>query len=221
MSKNKLARFEESRNFPNLIQAGYFELIQKYHLRGNWAQNHFHNSNPIVLELGCGKGEYTLALARKNADANYIGIDNKGARLWRGCRTAIEDGVSNVAFFRTRIEQIEQIFAPNEISGIWITFPDPHPQNSKSEKRLTSPRFLEHYRNILVPESIIHLKTDELQLFEYTLNVIKEKRMQLLFHSFDLYNEATFEEASLVQTFYEKSFLAQGKKIKYLRFRIS
>lgn len=220
MSKHKLARFEECRTFPNLIQAGYFELLQKYPLRGKWAQNYFRNNNPIILELGCGKGEYTLALARKNEGTNFIGIDNKGARLWRGCRTALDEGLTNVAFFRTRIEQIEQLFAPNEISSIWITFPDPHPRESRSEKRLTSPRFLDHYINILQPGSVVHLKTDDLHLYEYTIKVIHEKQMQLILFTPDLYRDALLDEASMVQTFYEKNFITQGKTIKYLRFRI-
>lgn len=220
MAKNKLERFEECKTFPNLIQAGYFDLLKDYPLKGKWAEKYFENNHSIVLELGCGKGEYTVALAEKNNQINYIGIDNKGARLWRGCKNSIEKNLSNVCFIRTRIEQIERLFAPGEISEIWITFPDPQPRSSRESKRLTAPRFLAHYKNILKPESIIHLKTDNTGLFEYTLETISNQGHELLFHSFDLYGLNLEDEASSVQTFYEKMFLEQGIPIKYLRFRL-
>jgi len=220
LAKNKLERFEECKTFPNLIQTGYFDLLKDYPLKGNWAEKYFENNHPIVLELGCGKGEYTVALAEKHRQTNYIGIDNKGARLWRGCKNAIEKNLSNVCFIRTRIEQIESLFAPGEISEIWITFPDPQPRSSRESKRLTAPRFLAHYKNILQPASIIHLKTDNTGLFEYTLETISNQSHELLFHSFDLYGLNLEDEASSVQTFYEKMFLEQDIPIKYLRFRL-
>jgi tRNA (guanine-N7-)-methyltransferase len=220
LAKNKLERFEECKTFPNLIQAGYFDLLKDYPLKGNWAEKYFNNNNPIILELGCGKGEYTVSLAEKNNHINYIGIDNKGARLWRGCKIAIEKNLHNVCFIRTRIELIERFFGQGEISEIWITFPDPQPRSSRERKRLTSPRFLAHYKNILKPESIIHLKTDNTGLFEYTLETVSEQGHDLLFHSFDLYGLNLEDDASSVQTFYEKIFLEQGIKIKYLRFRL-
>jgi tRNA (guanine-N7-)-methyltransferase len=220
LAKNKLERFEECKTFPNLIQAGYFDLLKDYPLKGKWSEKYFENNHPIVLELGCGKGEYTVALAEKNRQINYIGIDNKGARLWRGCKNSIEKKLSNVCFIRTRIEQIERLFAPGEISEIWITFPDPQPRSSRESKRLTSPRFLAHYKNILQPASIIHLKTDNTGLFEYTLETISNQGHELLFHSFDLYGLNLDDAASSVQTFYEKMFLEQGIPIKYLRFRL-
>lgn len=220
LAKNKLERFEECKTFPNLIQAGYFDVLKDYPLKGNWAAKYFENQQPIVLELGCGKGEYTVALAEKNKHSNYIGIDNKGARLWRGCKNAIARNLQNVCFIRTRIELIERFFAPGEINEIWITFPDPQPRNSREKKRLTSPRFLAHYKKILKPGSIIHLKTDNTGLFEYTLDTIREQGHELIFHSFDLYNLNLEDDASSVQTFYEKMFLEQEIKIKYLRFRL-
>jgi len=219
LAKRKLERFEECKTFPNLIQAGYFDLLSDYPLKGNWASKYFHNDHPIVLELGCGKGEYTVSLAEKDRKKNYIGIDNKGARLWRGCKNALEKNLNNVCFIRTRIELIERFFAPGEISEIWITFPDPQP-GSRERKRLTSPRFLAHYQNILKPGSTIHLKTDNTPLFEYTLETIKEQGHRLLFHSFDLYGMNLNDDASSVQTFYEKMFLEQGIGIKYLRFAL-
>lgn len=219
MVKKKLERFEECKTFPNLIQAGYFDLLKDHPLKGKWAEKFFENNNPVLLELGCGKGEYTIALAEKTPHLNYIGIDNKGARLWRGCKTAIEKEFDNVCFIRTRIELIERLFAPGEVSEIWITFPDPQP-GSRERKRLTSPRFLAHYKNILKPSSIIHLKTDNTPLFEYTLEIIGEEDHELLFHSFDLYGLNLEDDASSVQTFYEKMFLEQEIQIKYLRFRL-
>jgi tRNA (guanine-N7-)-methyltransferase len=220
LSKRKLERFEECKTFPNLIQAGFFDLMEDYPLKGNWASKFFSNNYPITLELGCGKGEYTLALAKKNPEKNFIGIDNKGARLWRGCKNALEQQLGNVGFIRTKIELIERFFAPGEISEIWITFPDPQPRSSRELKRLTSPRFLKHYAAILNPGSIIHLKTDNTPLFEYTLEVVRDYGHELLFHSFDLYGLDLEDDASSVQTFYEQMFLAQDMKIKYLRFSL-
>jgi tRNA (guanine-N7-)-methyltransferase len=220
LAKNKLEKFRECKTFTNLIQVGYFDLLKDYPLKGHWAKKYFRNQNPIVLELGCGKGEYTVSLAERTKDKNFIGIDNKGARLWRGCKTALEKNLANVCFIRTRIELIERLFASNEISEIWLTFPDPQPRNSKENKRLTSPRYLTHYKNIMVPEGIIHLKTDNTALFEYTLETIEKHKHSLLFHSFDLYGLNLNDEASSIQTFYEKMFLEQSVNIKYLRFKL-
>lgn len=220
MAKRKHERFEECKTFPNLIQAGFFDLLKDYPLKGKWAEKYFGNDHPIILELGCGKGEYTVSLGERNRNTNYIGIDNKGARLWRGCKTAIEKNLDNVFFIRTRIELIERFFAPGEISEIWITFPDPQPGSSRVRKRLTSPRYLGSFKNITKPASIIHLKTDNTGLFEYTLETIEQLGLELLFHSYDLYGLNLNDDASGVQTFYEKMFLNQGISIKYLRFRL-
>ena len=218
MGKNKLARFEENLTFPNLFQVSYEDLNNNnFDLRGHWHDKFFGNDNPIVLELGCGKGEYTVALARKYPDKNFIGIDIKGARLWRGCKTSNEEGMKNVAFIRTRIQLIESFFAPCEVSEIWVTFPDPQPK--KPNKRLTSERFLSYYKKILKPGSTVHLKTDSYELYDYTLNeVIPQGNYPVLFATDDLYGTPLDLEVCEVQTFYESMFLKEGKKITYIQF---
>ena len=220
MGKNKLARFEENLTFPNLFQVSYEDLKNnKFELKGRWHEQFFGNDNPIVLELGCGKGEYTVALARKYPEKNFIGIDIKGARLWRGCKTSNEEGMKNVAFIRTRIQLIEQFFAAGEVSEIWVTFPDPQPK--KPNKRLTSERFLSYYKNILRPDSTIHLKTDSYELYDYTLNeVIPQGNYQVVFATDDLYGTPCDLEVCEVRTFYESMFLKEGKKITYIQFKI-
>ena len=220
MGKNKLARFEENLTFPNLFQVSYEDLKNnKFEMKGCWHEQFFGNDNPIVLELGCGKGEYTVALARKYPEKNFIGIDIKGARLWRGCKTSNEEGMKNVAFIRTRIQLIEQFFAHGEVSEIWVTFPDPQPK--KPNKRLTSERFLSYYKNILSPDSTIHLKTDSYELYDYTLNeVIPQGNYQVVFATDDLYGTPCDLEVCEVQTFYESMFLKEGKKITYIQFKI-
>ena len=220
MGKNKLARFEENLTFPNLFQVSYEDLQNnRFELKGRWGADFFKNDNPIVLELGCGKGEYTVALARKYPDKNFIGIDIKGARLWRGCKTSNEEKMGNVAFIRTRIQMIEHFFAPCEVSEIWVTFPDPQPK--KPNKRLTSERFLSYYKKILRPDSIVHLKTDSYELYDYTLNeVIPEGKYKVLFATDDLYSSDFQDDVREVQTFYESMFLNEGKKITYIQFKI-
>ena len=220
MGKNKLARFEENLTFSNLFQVSYEDLKDnKFELKGRWHEQFFCNNNPIVLELGCGKGEYTVALARKYPEKNFIGIDIKGARLWRGCKTSNEEGMKNVAFIRTRIQLIEQFFAAGEVSEIWVTFPDPQPK--KPNKRLTSERFLSYYKNILRHDSTIHLKTDSYELYDYTLNeVIPQGNYQVVFATDDLYGTPCDLEVCEVRTFYESMFLKEGKKITYIQFKI-
>ncbi|MBR1644454.1 MAG: tRNA (guanosine(46)-N7)-methyltransferase TrmB [Bacteroidaceae bacterium] len=219
MGKHKLARFAENLTFSNLIQVGYDQLeAGTFEWRGRWA-DYFKNDNPIVLELGCGKGDYTIALAKQDATRNYIGVDIKGARLWRGAKTATEEAMPNVAFIRTRIELIDRFFAPNEVSEIWITFPDPQPK--KPNKRLTSPRFLELYRHMVRPGSLVHLKTDSLELHRYTVDeVVRPLAYPIETATDDLYASSYEGEAKLVQTFYEQMFLSQGKPITYLKFRL-
>ncbi len=219
MSKGKLEKFAENATFPHLLQPTFEELKNgQFDMKGRWHE-FFGNDNPIILELGCGKGEYTVALAERYPGNNYIGIDIKGARIWRGAKTSFENNQRNVAFLRMRIDMILNAFAPGEIHGIWITFPDPQP--GKARKRLTSPMFLNRYKQLLSPGSIIHLKTDNQPFFEFTLETIAEERHELLFHTFDLYNSNLNEDVMLTQTFYEKMFLAEGIPIKYLRFRLS
>ena len=219
MGKHKLARFAENLTFPNLFQVSFEQLQEQgFEWRGRWAE-FFGNDNPIVLELGCGKGEYTIALARENAARNHIGIDIKGARLWRGAKTAYEEQMKNVAFIRTRIEMINSFFADEEVSEIWITFPDPQPK--KPMKRLTSERFLEHYRPMLKTGSFIHLKTDSRELYDYTMDeVIAPAGYEVEFHTADLYASGYGGMATAVQTFYESMFLKEGKPITYIKFKI-
>lgn len=219
MAKHKLARFAENLTFPNLFQVSYEYLMANiFEYQGKWSQ-FFGNDNPIVLELGCGKGEYTVALAEANPNRNYIGVDIKGARLWRGAKTSNENHMKNVAFLRTRIQLIEKLFAPGEVSEIWITFPDPQPK--KPNHRLSSERFLGYYKKILKPNSIVHLKTDSWELHDYTLNeVIPAGNYAVDFATDDLYNSGYQGEATAVQTFYESMFLKEGKPITYIKFRI-
>ncbi len=218
MPKKKHARFAENLTFPHLFQVSFEELQEKdFAMKGKWIQ-FFGNENPIILELGCGKGEYIVALSERYPDKNFIGIDIKGARMWRGAKTTFENNVKNAAFVRTRIDQIECLFDNGEVDGIWITFPDPQP--TKARKRLTSPLFLNRYKKFLKPGSIINLKTDNSDLFSYTLEVIKEEGYELLFHTFDLYNSNLNDDVMLTQTHYEKLFLEQNVPIKYLRFKI-
>ncbi|MBN2175970.1 MAG: tRNA (guanosine(46)-N7)-methyltransferase TrmB [Bacteroidales bacterium] len=218
MAKKKLQRFEENKTFYNLFQPEYEEVEKVFFLKGNWNRNFFNNQNPIVIELGCGKGEYSIGLARKFAGKNFIGIDRKGARIWRGCKTSVEESLINVAFLRIRVELLEKVFDRQEVSEIWITFPDPHPKSKESKRRLTSPRFLKIYQNILAPGGIIHLKTDNGDLFDYTLEVIREFNYNLHYQTKDLYKSAFGGEAPKIQTFYERMFLDENTQIKYLLF---
>lgn len=221
LGKNKLAKFEENLGFKNLFQFPATILPWEAPLRGHWQEGYYGNSNPVVLEMGCGKGDYTVGLARRYPDKNFVGLDIKGARLWRGCKTATEESMANVAFVRTRAEFVERVFAPGEISEIWITFPDPQP--SKPNKRLCSPMFLERYRKLFPGgRGIVHLKTDDGDLYEYCLHeVVEPAGYEILASTADLYAEETAQsEAAAVQTFYEKRWLAEGRKIKYLAFRL-
>lgn len=217
MGHHKLQRFAENLTFPNLFQVGFEELQRDgFALRGRWVE-HFGNRGGITLELGCGKGDYTLALARLHPDRNYIGVDIKGARLWRGAKTAVEEPLANVAFIRTRIEMIDRFFAEGEVDEIWVTFCDPQPK--KPGKRLTSPRFLDTYAHFLAPQSRIHLKTDSQELYHYTLDeVLPFRDVELQYATDDLYHTDYDGEAKLTQTFYERTFLAEGKPITYIQW---
>lgn len=187
-------------------------------LQGKWHHDYFNNPHPITLELGCGRGEYTVNLARLFPKRNFIGIDIKGARLWRGAKTGIEENLKNVAFLRIQIENIATCFDKEEVAEIWITFPDPQPQLSRIRKRLTHPRFLESYKKILQPNGLIHLKTDNDRLYEYTLQVIKDWGLKLLKNTANLYESGLMNEVLAIQTTYEKTYRSQGKNINYLCF---
>lgn len=220
-SKNKLKRFRENEAFANVIQPARQEVLEDRFLwRGKWNQR-FGNTHPIVLELGCGKGDYTLALARRNPDVNYIGVDIKGARIWRGAKTALEDQLSNAAFLRTNIELIDRLFAPGEVTEIWITFPDPQIKFKRTKHRMTNPQFLERYRRILRPGGRVHLKTDSEFMHGYTLGLLQGLGMKIHYSNHHIYhNEGAPKEVVEVQTFYEKQYIQQGKRITYLAFSL-
>lgn len=222
-SKNKLKRFKENEQFDNVIQPSREELIDNsLDLKGNWRKVFFKNEKPIVLELGCGKGEYTVELARQNPGKNFIGIDIKGARFWRGAKTALEENLENVAFVRTQIELIEYVFAENEVSEIWITFPDPQIKYKRTKHRLTNSEFLKRYKKILKNQGIVHLKTDSEFMHGYTLGLLHGEGHEVLYAHHDIYsNEYSPKEVTGIQTFYEKQYLEKGKPITYIRFRIN
>jgi tRNA (guanine-N7-)-methyltransferase len=212
LGKDKLRRFAELETFSNVFQ------LNSVH-KGKWNKDYFKNEQDIVLELGCGRGEYTVSLAHYFPTKNFFGIDIKGARIWRGAKTGIEENISNMAFLRIEIEKLEEHFADAEVSEIWITFPDPQPQISRERKRLTSERFLSMYKKILKPNGIVHLKTDNDGLYEYTLEKIKEFNYTIIKNTNDLYKELWLDEVLSIQTTYEKIYRDKGKNINYIQFK--
>ena len=221
MAKRKLKHFAENLTFPHFFQPSVEEFNSGFFLKGKWQTVFFKNKNPIIIEIGCGKGEYTVGLARANPQNNYIGIDIKGARMWNGASTAYKENLTNTAFLRTKVDLLNKAFDKDEIDEIWITFPDPHPRNSKQRKRLISPKFLNIYSDFIKKNALIHLKTDNIDLFQYSLDVINKYQHKLIFSTFDLYAENYISEATQIQTFYEKMYLEQGKKICYLKFSLN
>lgn len=217
MAKNKLTKFAEMATYKNVFECTFKELQKKpFALKGKWGKEHFKNDNPIILELGCGKGEYTVGLARYFPNKNVIGMDIKGARMWTGATEALETNLENAAFIRTHIELIENFFDPKEISEIWITFPDP--QMKKTNKRLTSCRFMKKYSNLLKDDGIIHLKTDSNFLYTYTKAMIEINELPVLFNTDNLYSSDIENDILSIQTFYEKQWLERGLNIKYIKF---
>ena len=217
MGKNKLKKFAEMDTLPNVFQPIHKDVYNTdYHLKGRWKSDVFKNNNPIVLEVGCGKGEYSVALARMYPEKNFIGLDMKGSRMWHGAKEAIADNINNVVFLRTHAEVLASMFEKGEISEIWITFPDP--QMSKVKKRLTGTRFLGLYQRIMNGHGLIHLKTDSPFLYTYTREMIKENALQVNAAFDDLYGGGCTDPILSIQTFYEKQWLNRGKLIKYLQF---
>ena len=221
-SKNKLKRFKENESFKNVIQPSREELEgDNFSLKGNWNKDFFQNNNPIVLELGCGKGEYSVGLAQYHPDKNFVGIDIKGARFWRGAKTAVEGELHNVGFVRAQIELIDRLFAENEVDEIWITFPDPQIKYKRTKHRLTNANFLKMYKSILKPGGVVNLKTDSEFMHGYTLGLLHGAGHEVLYAHHDIYkNEYSPKEVREIQTFYEKQYLDKGKPITYIRFKI-
>lgn len=222
-SKNKLKRFKENETFANVFQPTREELVNKaFHLKGNWNNTFFKNNNPLVLELGCGKGEYSVALAKKYPNKNFIGIDIKGARFWRGAKTAIEENLPNVAFLRTQIELIDSAFGLGEVDEIWITFPDPQIKYKRTKHRMTNTEFLKRYKTILKPDGIVNLKTDSEFMHGYTLGLLHGEGHEVLYANHNVYKqEGSPEEVTSIQTYYESQYLEQNKPITYIRFKIN
>ena len=220
-SKNKLKRFKENETFKNVIEPTREEILGGFSLKGKW-KSHFKNDHPIVLELGCGKGEYTVGLAKQNPKKNYIGIDIKGARLWRGAKISLEENLENVAFLRTQIELVDELFGTNEVSEIWITFPDPQIKFKRTKHRMTNKAFLEKYKNILKQDGVVNLKTDSEFMYGYTLGLLHGLDLEIIYANHDVYkNEGSPKEVLEIQTFYENQYLEKGKPITYTRFKVN
>lgn len=219
---SKLEKFAELETFGNCFPLHFENIAAGLPLKGKWRSDFFKNDHPIVVELGCGRGEYTIGLAENNPHKNYIGVDIKGNRIWTGAKHAVDHKLSNVAFVRTRIDFIEHCFGENEIDEIWITFPDPQPQKTRERKRLTNPKFLSRYKKFLKKDGVVHLKTDNTGFYEYTLQVIKENNLSLIWHTNDLYKNCPEDRKELtsIKTYYEKMFTAKGEDIKYILFKL-
>lgn len=221
MGKNKLIRFEENKTFTNMIQPHFVWPPVDHELKGKWKQNFFKNDNPIILELGCGRGEYTVNLAELFPDKNFIGIDWKGARLWRGAKTAFENKMNNVGFLRIQIQNIATYFAENEVDEIWITFPDPQLAKTGERKRLTGPRFLNTYRKFMTQNGIVNLKTDSKPFYDYTLEVIQEQGLEIQQQTDNLYASPFVNEVLSIKTTYEKMWLKEGALICYVQYKLN
>lgn len=221
MAKNKLKKFADNETFQNLIQEPRADLLKNgLSLKGKWRQSYFKNENPIVLELGCGKGEYSIALGEKFPEKNFIGVDIKGARMWRGAKTATDNSMGNVAFLRTHIEQLDRCFDKGEVSELWITFPDPQIKYRRRKKRLTSPFMFELYQKVLSKDATLHLKTDSEFLYGYTMGIIEGYGHQLLDSSYDIDHQKPDDHLLKVRTHYEELFRKEGKPITYLKFQL-
>lgn len=217
--KRKLERFAEMNTFPNVVQPSFEEAFRTNHpMKGNWNRDFFSHDHPLILELGCGKGEYTVGLAGLFPESNFIGVDIKGARIWKGAKTALLNNIHNAGFLRTRIEFINSFFAPGEVDEIWLTFPDP--QLEKKRKRLTAPKFLNTYRNFLKDKGTVHLKTDNKVLYRYTLDIVQYNKLEIVRNMEDLYASAFADPILSIRTYYESQFIAMGLAIHYISFRL-
>jgi len=218
MGKNKLKRFAENETFENLFQHTHFDARnEQFLLKGKWHEFFFQNNNPIVLEVGCGRGEYTIGMAQRFPNTNFIGIDRKGARIWRGCKDSVELNLKNVAFLRIKIEDIEYYFAQHEVNEIWVTFPDP--QMRKERNRLISPNFISKYKKIIDTTGIIHLKTDSRELYEYVVQTAPIEKWNIIENIPNVYESGVPSVLTEIQTFYEKKWLQEGKVISYIRLK--
>jgi tRNA (guanine-N7-)-methyltransferase len=219
MGKGKLAKFADMERYENVFQYPYSVVSDvPFEMRGRWREMYFHNQNPIVLELGCGKGEYAVGLARLFPDVNFIGVDIKGSRMWTGATEALRDGLTNVAFLRTNIEIIDRFFGNGEVQEIWLTFSDPQMKNPR--KRLTSTFFMNRYRHFLIDGGIIHLKTDSNFLFTYTTYMVEKNHLPLILRTENLYGEVTGDPILNIQTYYEQMWIERGINIKYMKFQL-
>lgn len=217
MGRNKLMRFEQNEIHNNVVQQGK-DIFTK--IKGSWNRVHFPKDQPIVVELACGRGEFTVGLARQFPDRNFIGVDIKGSRIWKGSVTALAEGLDNVAFLRSRIEELDLFFDPGEISELWITFPDPRPRDGDEKKRLTSPRFLDMYKPLIDSQGVVHLKTDNTGLFDYTSDLLEEREdVEVLVRTDDFYASDFKDDHFGIRTRYEQQFLEEGERIKYLKFK--
>jgi len=223
MSKGKLAKFADMETYDCVFQYPYSVVSDvPFEMQGHWREQYFHNDNPIVLELGCGKGEYAVGLAKRFPNINFIGVDIKGARMWTGATQATQEGIKNVAFLRTNIEIIDRFFAPNEVQEIWLTFSDPQMKNPR--KRLTSTYFMNRYRRFLIDGGLVHLKTDSNFLFTYSTYMVEKNQLPVLFRTEDLYHDERMDEATRdilgIQTYYESMWIARGLNIKYMKWQL-
>lgn len=220
MGKNKLSKFADLATYEHVVQVTYRHVQENgFQYKGKWSETFFGNANPVILELGCGKGEYTVKLAKHYPEFNFIGLDIKGSRMWKGATQAKDQGLKNVGFLRTNIENIRMFFAENEVAEIWLTFPDP--QMKRARKRLTATNFISNYRQIMFPNGIIHLKSDSNFMYRYTEAMVAENQFEVIRQTDDLYHSEILDEVLSIQTFYEKQWLDRGLTIKYLSFRLS
>lgn len=220
VGKNKLLHFEENKTFSNVYQPSFEDIRKGYKYRGRWSEEVFKNDRPLILELGCGKGEYTVGLARNYPDKNYIGIDKKGARIWRGAKTALDEHIQNAVFLRIKLEQLLFCFGPAEVDEVWIAFPEPVPKHRRVKRRITSLSFLETYRKIVKPGGVVHLKTDNEAFFKFSLESLQKAGLEIIVREDDLYNSTFSGDVTGIRTYYERKHLEEGARIKYIQFQI-